>query len=100
VEHPVAGKGWRAEPPDEEGLWWLYGEEEFGTMGGNYTGVFPPKIELHCVKVWRIGGDDGSLQGVCDGRFTDLRPFDREKRRPGFVGVWQKVKLPELPDIK
>ena len=40
-------RGFRVEPPDSEGLWWIYGEEEFGTMGANYDdGSFHPEISL------------------------------------------------------
>jgi hypothetical protein len=77
-------------------MWWLYGEEEFGTMGGNYTGVYLPEIKLRVVDVQTLGNTK-ELVGVCSGRIIFLKPFDAEKRQPGYIGVWKKVDLPELP---
>lgn len=89
---------WQTEPPDSTGFWWLYGDDEFGVMGGNYTGSIPAENKLHIIDVWKIGsGDNESLQGVSSGRFISLTPFDKDKRKPGYVGVWQKVILPKLP---
>jgi hypothetical protein len=85
---------WSPNPPTEEGWWWLFGDEEFGTMGGNYSGTFPPEEALQVVKVEMLGD---SLVGICRGRIIDLVPFDAEKRIIGYVGVWQKIILPELP---
>jgi hypothetical protein len=91
--------GWQTTPPDSEGLWWLYGEEEFGTMGGNYTGVYLPDIKLHMVEVVTLGsGSYANLQGICGGRLISLAPFNLEERKPGFVGVWQKATIPPLPN--
>lgn len=87
-------KTWSSDPPDSEGLWWIHGDEEFGTMGGNYTGSIPPEEELHVVKVQLMGGH---LTGSASGRFIRLTPFNVEERKPGYVGVWKKVTLPELP---
>lgn len=87
---------WQTTPPDSEGFWWLYGDEEFGTMGGNYNGTFPPDTKLRCVEVIGIGKDN-HLIGIANGRMFELRPFNLEKRKSGYVGVWQKVILPELP---
>lgn len=93
-------KGFRVDPPDSEGLWWLYGEEEFGTLGGNYgDGRFHPEIALEVVRALWVGGEDGHLLGICKGRHIDLAPFDEENRRPGYLGVWRRVDLPETPDI-
>lgn len=64
-------------------------------MGGNYTGAIPVEEKLHVIDVWKIG--NGRLQGVARGRFIALTPFDAETRTPGYIGVWQKVVLPELP---
>lgn len=88
---------WQGTPPDSEGLWWLYGEEEFGMMVGNYTGAYPADIKLHVVDVMRIDGDGGKLIGVTGGRMIELSPFDKENRKVGYVGMWTKVELPTLP---
>lgn len=90
-------KKWQSEPPDSEGFWWLYGDEEFGTMGGNYTGSIPPDKEL-CIVDVRKFGSEGRLIGVASGRFIPLRPFNADLRQPGYIGVWQKVQEPELPN--
>ena len=89
--------GWSSDPPKTEGLWWLYGDEEFGTMGGNYSGSIPAIKELHMVKVIMIGS---SLTGIAGGRMIPLRPFNENARRSGYVGVWQKVDIPVLPNVK
>jgi hypothetical protein len=95
-----SSNGWSSTPPNAEGFWWLFGDEEFGTMGGNYTGSYPPEMELRIVEVRTMGSGDGkSLYGVAGGRMVPLTPFDAEKRKPGFVGVWQKAVLPDLPDV-
>lgn len=86
---------WSSDPPDSEGLWWILGDEEFGTMGGNYTGSIPPEERLRVVDVTQSGATH--FYGACGGRFISLTPFDEEKRKPGYVGVWKKVTLPELP---
>ena len=94
---PAPDQAWSASPPDSEGLWWLYGEEEFGAMGGNFSGTVPPRIELHVVKVSRIGtGERSSLVGVTGGRFIQLRQFDLEKCQSGYLGVWLKAELPDI----
>ena len=94
AEADLPAMAWRAEPPDTPGFWWLYGDEEFGVMGGNYTGAFPPDIRLQLVDVQQLGD---SLQGVVGGRFITLRPFDKENHVYGYVGVWQKAVLPDTP---
>lgn len=86
---------WSADPPDSPGLWWLYGDEEFGAMGGNYTGDIPPEARLQVVDIRLLGN---ALTGVSRGRFVSLTPFDPAQRRPGYVGKWRKVDLPPLPD--
>ena len=88
---------WTDTPPDSEGLWWLYGDEEFGTMGGNYTGVFQPEEKLNMVEIRKLGS---GLSGIANGRMISLTPFDAEKRRPGYVGKWRKVDLPSLPNVQ
>lgn len=85
---------WSSDPPDSEGLWWIVGDEEFGTMGGNYTGTIPPEVRLRVVEVTKTATH---LYGACGGRFISLTPFDKENRKPGYVGEWKKVTLPELP---
>ena len=87
---------WSEDPPDSEGLWWLLGDEEFGSMGGNYTGTIPPDKKLRVVDVRTLGGN--RLHGIQGGRLISLVPFDAEKRKPGFVGQWRKVLLPPLPE--
>ena len=88
---------WQDTPPDSEGWWWLYGDDEFGSCGGNYTGAWPPEIRLHTVQVSRTGDD--SFIGVCSGRFLSLTPFNPDKRQSGYIGKWRKIDLPELPTI-
>ena len=98
---PAPDQAWSASPPDSEGLWWLYGEEEFGAMGGNFSGTIPPSIELLLVKVCRLGtGANSSLMGVAGGRFVELRPFSLKERKKGYVGVWQKAVLPDVSNAK
>lgn len=77
-----------------EGDYWLYGDFCYGSMGGHYTGSIPPDKELHFVRVVKIS--NGHI-AVCNGQFMSLQPFDKEKRREGWVGVWQPVVLPVLP---
>jgi hypothetical protein len=91
---PAGDPAWTAQPPDSEGFWWLFGDEEFGTMGGNYSGAFPPEIEMRIVEVKKLGN---SLIGAASGRMVPLTPFDKEKRKAGFIGVWQKAVPPEKP---
>jgi len=85
---------WQAEAPDREGMWWIYGDEEFGMLGSNYTGATPPRVELSVVHVQRLGT---RLVGLSAGHIIELVPFDADRHKPGFVGVWQKVVLPTLP---
>lgn len=89
-----AAGAWSSSPPDSEGFWWLYGDDEFGSMGGNYTGAVPADIDLHVVKVQRIGS---GLIGVSKGRMIRLTPFDAAQKKPGYLGVWQRMVLPKLP---
>ena len=85
---------WSPSPPNSEGFWWLYGDDEFGTMGGNYSGSVPPERTLRIVEVKKIGT---GLIGISSGRMIELRPFDLKGRRTGYVGVWQKALPPTLP---
>lgn len=105
LKHPshlvtvLVNGGWSKEPPNEEGLWWLYGEEEFGAMGGHYTGTVPPDIELQVVKVMRLGqGDNSHLVGNSRGRLIALTPFSRQYK-PGYIGLWKKVDKPNTPEF-
>lgn len=92
--------GWSKDPPNEVGLWWLYGEEEFGAMGGHYTGSVPPDIELQVVKVMRLGqGDNSHLRGNSRGRLITLEPFSFSQRKPGCIGLWKKVEEPSTPEF-
>lgn len=101
VVDSCSSQGWRLEAPDQEGLWWLYGEEEFGAMGGHYTGTVPREWELVPVEVRMIGsGERAHLIGVAKGRMINLTPFDREKYRTGYMGMWCKMGLPALPTIQ
>ena len=86
---------WSRSAPTEPGLYWLYGEADFGSMGGNYTGVYPPEAKLNFVQVQKIGG--GVLMAICNGQFISLKPFNLEKRTIGYHGVWQAIELPALP---
>jgi len=90
---------WKKTPPDSEGFWWLYGEWSFGTMGGHFTGSIPPEFRLHPVEIITIGHGK-KLIGICQGQFVILRPFDKEKQEEGYVGVWKKMDVPNLPDTK
>lgn len=65
-------------------------------MGGHYSGTIPTEARLQVVDVRELGGH---LTGVSRGRLIGLNKFDRENRNPGYVGVWQKVLLPELPPV-
>ena len=85
---------WSTTAPTEEGVYWLYGDPCFGAMGGDYTGVFEPKKKLHYVTVIRISN---GVIAACNGQYVSLQPFNKEKRREGWIGVWQPVVLPTLP---
>ena len=52
---------WSSSPPDSPGFWWLYGDEEFGTMGGNYNGSIPPD-EIENWQMWKDRGDSKADQ--------------------------------------
>ena len=85
---------WENTAPDTEGFYWLYGDPDFGTMGGNYTGVYPLEEKLHIVQINTIG--DG-LVGVCGGQIIFLQPFNEADRIPGWVGQWMKIEVPRPP---
>lgn len=64
-------------------------------MGGNYDGKIPVEMKLRVVDVKRIGN---GLIGVASGRMISLTPFNKEKMKPGYIGLWQKAELPEVPN--
>lgn len=86
---------WSKDPPNEPGLWYLYGQESFGSMNGHYTGDVHPKENLNLVQVRSSNG--GGLFGVSNGRVVELTPFDFDARKCGYLGLWKKVDLSELP---
>lgn len=85
---------WSTTAPTEEGFYWLYGDPAFGSMGGHYTGSIPPHKELNYVQVVKVSN---GFMAITRGQFMSLLPFNKEKRREGWVGVWQPVVLPTLP---
>ena len=85
---------WSSDQPKEEGLYWFYGDPRFGSMGGHFAGTVPPRLELHLVKVNRISN---GFVFVSDGQFMSSRPFDKNRRGEGYVGVWQRAYAPPLP---
>lgn len=96
----TAPLAWREEPPDTVGAWWLYGEVEFGSMGGHYSGSIPMVARLHHVQVMTLGsGEAAQLYGKCDGRLINLQRFSHGERRVGCVGLWRKVDEVPLPEF-
>lgn len=91
---PCMPEEWSPNPPNEEGWYWFYGDPMFGSMGGHFAGTVPPRLELHTVKCHRISN---GFAFVCDGHFMASRPFDRNRRAEGYVGVWQRAHYPALP---
>lgn len=85
---------WSFDPPKEEGRYWFYGDPRFGSMGGHFAGTVPPRLELHLVNVNRISN---GFVFVCNGHFMPSRPFDKNRRSEGYVGVWQRAYAPPLP---
>lgn len=85
---------WSPDAPKEEGSYWFYGDDCFGSMGGNFTGSIPPDLELHYVTVRAISN---GFMAVTNGRFMPMRPFNPDNRREGYIGVWQRAILPPLP---
>ncbi len=86
--------GWSTTAPTEPGNYWLYGDPTFGSMGVHYTDRGVPEKRLHYVTVIQISN---GLLAATNGHYMSLTPFRRERNREGWVGVWQKVVLPELP---
>ncbi len=68
---------WSDTFPQEEGLYWFFGQD-FGPKHGG-------QIRLHTVKVHRI---QNGYAHVCDGHF--IYPSEA-------VGVWLPITLPEFP---
>ena len=87
---------WQDTPPDSEGLWWLYGDPQFGSMGGHYTGSILFEPELHVITVQKISN---GLMAHARGQFINLRPFDKRRQLEGYIGKWARVNMPELPTL-
>jgi len=86
---------WTLWAPEEVGWYWFFGDEEFGTTGGNFTGKCPPERNMHVVEISRLGR---GLAGICRGRLIPLRPFSPAGRGSvGYVGVWHRAVTPTPP---
>lgn len=87
---------WEESPQFEEGWWWFYGDDSFGSMGGNFTGSIPPVVEMHLVRIRNISN---GMMAVTSGRFMRLEKFNPKTRSEGYLGVWKRAQLPEPPDL-
>lgn len=83
---------WFDDVPKEPGYYWFYGEPQWGSMGGHYTGAFQPKNRLMLVEVKKISN---GVIAVGDGRFLRLHKWDEKSE--GFLGRWAQVTIPLTP---
>lgn len=88
------GEGWSVQAPSEPGHYWFFGDVEFGSMGANYTGVHGPEMRMHLVQI-----QGNTSMAVVDGRFMSTQPFDAKNQRAGYIGVWRRARLPDVPDL-
>jgi hypothetical protein len=86
--------GWSREFPSKEGLFWFYGESNFGAMGGHFTGSVLPEPRFILVKIHKI---TNGLMAVGDGRFLPTDPFCMEGQSSGYLGFWKDASLPDGP---
>lgn len=96
-EPSTAEDTWSEEPPGAPGLYWFFGELEWGSMGGHYTGAVPFAPRLCLVEVAAAGG---GLLATSAGRFVVLRKFDPADRGTGWWGKWVPATHPETPYVE
>lgn len=82
---------WTENAPTVPGHYWFFGDPWMGEMGGHYTGAVKPDMELHHVKILRVGQ---GVQAVVDGQFMPLNKWERV--RPGYLGKWCPCVLPSM----
>ncbi len=93
---PEPSLEWFDHFPTEPGTYWLYGDPEFGSMGGHYTGTIPFEPAMYFVEIFEIAN---GMLAKTEGRMVFDRPFDAEKRQAGFIGKWRKATLPDPPKL-
>lgn len=97
MHHFMQEKDWSATAPNKPGWYWFYGDISMWSMGGHYfeKDPIPPNAKLHLVDVHKISN---GMMAAAEGRFVSLTPFDKRKRREGYLGYWAPAELPEPPE--
>ena len=89
---------WSDTPPEAPGLYWFFGELEWGSMGGHFSGSVPFRPRLDLVKVDGVGDQ---LFAASVGRFVSLEKFNPEERwGTGWWGLWADASHPDLPQVE
>ncbi len=91
---------WFDSAPTEPGMYWFCGDPWFGSMGGDWSGVFSPDVRIYLVELFAISN---GVMGKTEGQFFSLVKFDREHRREGWFGKWCRANVPyacDLSDMK
>jgi hypothetical protein len=86
---------WSKEFPNKDGFFWFYGEPHMGQMGGHFKGTIRPNLKMCLVEIKKIS--NGFL-AVMNGHHVPNTPFDKENKKPGFLGYWAKAELPKPPE--
>ena len=86
---------WAEHAPDSPGFWWFYGDMTYGAVRG-----IPPNNKLSVVQMHNTGS---GLQATSNGSFLYLNPYkepeEGKKQKEGYLGVWQKMEMPQLPSL-
>lgn len=79
--------------PDDVGFWWFYGDIDYGVVANREV-----KKKLYVVELQRTGGD--KFVASESGRILYVKPHNPDKpRQGGYIGLWQKCIIPDLPTI-
>jgi len=85
---------WSNKAPTKPGSYWFFGEAFMGSMGGHYRGTVEPFLKMILINVFEISN---GMMAQGDGQYISLKPFDKEKRKEGYLGYWAEANIPDPP---